>query len=161
MWFLQWLTRNCLPLICCFHSVKSNSYKTSHFFTYLSHLSTSLKPMYAMSLTDRHGLTHSKPGIYGMYSFSSCTRNDSTIPWRFPEGEQWGTLMSAWASTHTTHISGSAWQWPWREPMVRLWSPPRATTASSCSVTMLHTVCESYGDDPCKKKSINKIVSIV
>lgn len=51
----------------------------------------------------------------------SLSKNATDWPWRFPEGEVRGVLMSAWASTQIRHRSGHCWAWPSTEPIARLW----------------------------------------
>lgn len=41
-------------------------------------------------------------------------------PWRFPDGDVMGVLMSAWASTQIRHRSGHCWAWPPTDPMAKL-----------------------------------------
>lgn len=51
----------------------------------------------------------------------SLSKNATDCPWRFPEGEVRGVLISAWASTQIRHRSGHCWAWPSTEPIARLW----------------------------------------
>lgn len=53
-------------------------------------------------------------------SCSSLSMNATGCPWRFPDGEHIGVLMSAWASTQMRHRSGHWRAWPLTEPMARL-----------------------------------------
>lgn len=50
----------------------------------------------------------------------SLSKNATDWPWRFPEGEVRGVLISAWASTQIRQRSGHCWAWPSTEPIARL-----------------------------------------
>lgn len=53
-------------------------------------------------------------------SCSSLSMKATGQPWRFPDGEVMGVLISAWASTQIRHRSGHCWAWPPTDPMPRL-----------------------------------------
>lgn len=55
-------------------------------------------------------------------SCSSLSMKATGWPWRFPDGEVMGVLMSAWASTQIRQRSGRCWAWPATEPMAKLQS---------------------------------------
>lgn len=98
-------------------------------------------------------------------SRSSLSMKATGQPWRFPDGEVIGVLMSAWASTQIRHRSGHCWAWPPTDPMARLgggrrgrssqerpfspmtplpvplaaylWSPPSMTSVWPASIALL------------------------